>query len=124
MAIKAPRLLPFNPATEYFFDEGCFIIEMLNTDDDPHVSVARARVTPGACTKWHRLQGITERYVILEGTGRVEVGGMLSKDVSPGDVVVIPARQKQRITNTADVDLIFLAICSPRFEVSAYQSLE
>ena len=46
---------------EYFFAEGCFITEWWNTSADEAVSVARARVEPGATTRWHRLRGATER---------------------------------------------------------------
>lgn len=52
-----------------FFEEGCFIVEISNSSDDPEVSIARARVEPGRATQWHRLMGISERYVILEGKG-------------------------------------------------------
>ena len=61
-------------APEYFFAEGCFITEWWNAPADPDVSVARARVEPGVTTRWHRLRGVVERYLILEGQGRVEVG--------------------------------------------------
>ena len=50
---------------EYFFEEGCFILEMLNTDSDPDVSIARARVEPEKTTRFHRLKGVVERYVCL-----------------------------------------------------------
>ncbi|MEN8178583.1 MAG: hypothetical protein ABFS39_08160 [Pseudomonadota bacterium] len=33
---------------------------------------------------------MTERYVILEGQGEVELGGLKSQRVNPGDVVLIP----------------------------------
>jgi len=39
---------------------------------------------------WHRPRGITERYVILEGRGRVEVGDLPPEEVEPGAVVLIP----------------------------------
>jgi mannose-6-phosphate isomerase-like protein (cupin superfamily) len=108
---------------EYYFDEGCFITELSNTGDDPLVSIARARVEPGKTTEWHYLQGITERYVILEGVGRVEVGSLEPQEVSAGDVVIIPPEERQRISNIGEGDLIFLAICSPRFEESKYVSM-
>ena len=108
---------------EYFFDEGCHIIEVSNSEDDPQLSVARARVEPGVTTKWHSLTEITERYVIVEGTGKVEVGNMAPCPVTAGDVVIIPPGERQRITNTGDDDLVFLAVCTPRFEVSKYVSL-
>ena len=85
-------------------------------------SVARARVEPGRTTRWHRLDAITERYVILEGRGRAEVDG-LARDVQPGDVVIIAPGLPQRITNTGDEDLVFLAVCTPRFEPSAYSEI-
>lgn len=119
-----PFIKPFNLDAEYFFEEGCHIIEVLNTEDDPAVSIARARVEPGVATAWHRLKNTAERYSILSGEGVVEVGEHPSQKVTAGDVVVIPAMCKQRITNTGDTDLIFLAICSPRFQADNYESLE
>jgi mannose-6-phosphate isomerase-like protein (cupin superfamily) len=105
---------------EYFFKEGCHILEWLNTPDDPAVSVAQARVEPGVRTRRHRLSGITERYLVLEGTGRVEVGGLPVEEVGPGSVVTIPPETDQRIENTGDGPLVFLAVCTPRFRPEAY----
>jgi len=109
---------------EYFFKEGCYIIELLNTPDDPALSVARARVEPGQTTRWHRLVEITEHYLIVEGKGLVEVANEPAREVVVDDVVVIPAGVRQRITNTGEVDLIFLAICTPRFVPEAYDDRE
>ena len=108
---------------EYYFTEGCFITELSNSADDPDVSIARARVEPGIRTKWHSLKGITERYVIQKGVGSVEIGDLAPQDVGAGDVVIIAPEQRQRIKNTGETDLIFLAICSPRFEESKYVGL-
>ena len=117
---------------EYFIEEGCFILELANSAEDPQLSIARARVIPGVATQWHRLRDTAERYLILEGTGSVEVGedGLLtgkSKDgprnVGPGDVVLIPPMMRQRITNTGDIDLVFLALCTPRFLPENYESV-
>lgn len=108
-------------ATEMHIDEGCFILELSNTPEDPAVSIARARVPPGVTTRWHRVNGTAERYVILEGKGRVEVGELPPQDVGPGDVVLIPPSCRQRIANVGQGDLVFLAICTPRFVHEAYQ---
>lgn len=88
----------------------CALRLLLNTPDDPHVSIARARVPPGVTTRLHRLRGIVERYVILSGTGRVEVGGQAPREVAAGDTVTIPAMHSQRIANSGQADLVFLAV--------------
>jgi mannose-6-phosphate isomerase-like protein (cupin superfamily) len=113
-----------DPGAEFATPEKCRIIELSNTPDDPDVSIARARVAPGVATRWHRLAGTAERYVIIEGSGRVEVGGLSPQEVKTGDVVLIPPSCPQRITNLGGGDLIFLAICTPRFRPEAYEEVE
>lgn len=112
------------PRAEVFTPERCHILELSNTPDDPDVSIARARVEPGVTTGWHRVVGTAERYVILEGTGRVEVGDLPAQDVTTGDVVLIPPSCRQRITNTDATDLVFLCVCTPRFRQENYEDLE
>ncbi len=113
-----------DPDSESLIPEACFILELSNSPDDPDVSIARARVAPGAATRWHRLTGTAERYVILAGAGRVEVGALPPQDVKPGDVVLIPPACRQRITNIGGADLVFLAVCTPRFQPGCYEDLE
>lgn len=91
--------------------------------DDPSVSIARARLAPGVTTQWHRVRDTVERYVMLEGRGRVEVGDLSPQEVGPGDVVLIPPSCRQRITNAGPGDLVFLAICSPRFVTDVYEPI-
>jgi len=52
-------------ANEFYTAEKCFITELSNTSDDSEVSIARARLTPGVTTNWHRLKDTAERYCIL-----------------------------------------------------------
>lgn len=113
-----------DPSTEFYTPEKCYIIELSNSPDDPELSIARARVAPGVTTRWHRVVGTTERYVIIEGSGRVEVGNLSPQEVSAGDVVQIPPTCRQRITNVGPGDLIFLAICTPRFRPEAYEDID
>lgn len=108
---------------EFFTEEGCFILEMWNTPEDGEVSIARARVRPGVTTALHRLKDTVERYVIMEGTGFVEVGDLPPTEVGAGDVVIIPRSTPQRITSTGDSDLIFLCICTPRFVPEEYETM-
>lgn len=114
---------PQDISTEFYTEERCHIIEVSNSSDDPAVSIARARVAPGVTTAWHRLKDTIERYSIVSGEGIVEVGDLPMQTVGEGDVVIIPAMCKQRIRNTGKDDLIFLAICSPRFEAKNYEAL-
>ena len=113
-----------NLSAEFDTPERCSIVELSNTPDDPEASIARARVKPRVTTRWHRVVGTTERYVILEGNGRVEVGNLPPQDVTVGDVVLIPPSCRQRITNIGEGDLIFLAICTPRFRQEAYEDMD
>ena len=118
-----PYIIHPDPAAEYYFGEGCHILESWNDPNDPQTSIARARVAVGVTTQWHTLAGVTERYLIVAGEGRVEVGDRTGT-VQSGDVVVIPPRVRQRITNTGTADLVFYAICTPRFTPACYQALE
>jgi len=111
-------------AEEYFTAEGCYITELSNSNDDPMLSIARARVEPGITTRWHRLAGIAERYYIISGHGHVEIGDLPPQAVASGDTVLIPSMCRQRISNTGQQDLVFLAICSPRFTTDAYEDIE
>jgi mannose-6-phosphate isomerase-like protein (cupin superfamily) len=112
-----------NLTDEFYTSEGCYITEISNSPDDPDVSIARVRVEPEVTTKWHRLVGTAERYIILEGNGLMEVGDLPSKEVVAGDVVLIPPMCRQRITNMGSKDLIFLAICNPRFSSDIYEEI-
>ncbi|MBN1102135.1 MAG: cupin domain-containing protein [Deltaproteobacteria bacterium] len=100
--------------------EGCYILEVANDPDDETVSIARARVEPGVTTAWHRLRGISERYIIISGAGRVDIAGLPPTKVNPGDVVLIPPETNQRIRNTGERDLVFYCVCSPRFRSENY----
>jgi mannose-6-phosphate isomerase-like protein (cupin superfamily) len=113
-----------NIKEEFYTPEKCYITELSNTPDDPDVSIARARVEPGVTTRWHRLKETFERYVIISGRGIVEIGKLPPQEVIAGDFVLIPPMCRQRITNTGTEDLVFLAICSPRFSQDVYEDID
>jgi len=113
-----------NEQAEYYTEERCYINELSNSAADAAVSIAEARVEPGVSTRWHRLHNMVERYVILSGQGLVEIGNLPAERVGPGAVVLIPAECRQRITNTGREDLVFLAICTPRFRQNCYEDME
>ncbi|RTZ99005.1 MAG: cupin domain-containing protein [Deltaproteobacteria bacterium] len=118
------KIIPESSNQAFYTPERCEITELSNSACDPAVSIARARVKPGVTTRWHRLRQTTERYYILEGRGRMEVGKLPPQDVSAGDVVLIPPMCRQRITNIGSADLLFLAICTPRFSSDVYEEIE
>jgi len=109
--------------TEYYFKEGCFIEEWHNSSDYEDMSIARVRVEAKTETRLHVLDETTERYVILTGQGLVTVDNK-SWVVKEGDVVVIESGQSQKIKNEQESDLIFLAICVPRFQEKNYRDIE
>lgn len=119
-----PAVNRFDPSREYFFEEGCYILEMSNSAEDSALSIARARVEPGCITRLHMLAQQVERYVVLDGEGVVEVGEDLAEPVTIGDVVIIPPGRPQRIRNTGESDLIFLALCTPRFMPDDYRDID
>jgi mannose-6-phosphate isomerase-like protein (cupin superfamily) len=118
-----PSVHQFNQGREFYTSEGCYITELCNSPVDVECSIAQARVAPGVTTRWHRLRDTSERYVILEGRGRVEVGDLSAAEVGPGDVVIIPPNCRQRITNIGSGDLIFLCVCIPGFQVACYEEI-
>ena len=122
IAVQAAVVKP-DPDSEFYTQERCHILEMSNSTADEALSIARARVEPGVTTAWHRVRDTAERYVILEGVGEVELRGRALEQVGAGDVVQIPPGHEQRISNTGNSDLVFLAICTPRFRAENYEEV-
>jgi mannose-6-phosphate isomerase-like protein (cupin superfamily) len=120
--VKARVVRP-EAGDEFETRERCRMLESWNDESDPAVSIARARVAPGVTTELHALD-VNERYVILSGRGRAEIGDLEPADVGPGDIVVIPAGATQRIANTGPEELVFYCVCTPRFVPEAYRALE
>ncbi len=117
MATKA------KPQEELWTTERCFITELLNSDDQPEVSLARTRVEPGVTTQLHRLS-VFEWYVIEAGHGLMRIGDEVPIAVSAGDTVAIPKNIAQQVTNSGQADLVFLCVCTPKFSQKCYTSLE
>ena len=113
-----------NDTKEYFFEEGCFITEYWNNPNDNDVSIAQARLPVGQSTLPHLLHNTTERYFILSGEGLVHLSGKTPVPVRQNDIVFIQAGEKQSIENTGETDLVFLAICQPRFKIENYAPAE
>ena len=121
---NSPQIFKHNQPKEFYTAERCYITELYNKEYDESLSIAQARVEKGVTTEFHRVNRSIERYIILSGRGLAEIGDLEPQEVSAGDVVHIPPGIKQRITNTGDSDLVFLAVCTPRFKQSLYEAAE
>ena len=114
----------YNDNNTFSTQERCRINELFNISDDKKCSIAQASVEIGISTQLHAVKKTVERYVILEGEGEVEINHQNPVKVKVLDVVTIPQGQAQKITNTGTKTLIFLCICTPRFEQDNYINLE
>jgi mannose-6-phosphate isomerase-like protein (cupin superfamily) len=125
--VKLPRLKPKiikgAAVPEVFTEERCFVLEHWNDNADAGVSIARARIQPGVTTALHSLS-VDERYLVASEEVRMDAEGLAPTPFESGDVVLVPAGRRQRITNTGKEYLVFLCICTPRFEPRHYRNEE
>jgi mannose-6-phosphate isomerase-like protein (cupin superfamily) len=100
----------------YQTKDGSQISELMHPGVQGNVkqSLAEAVVSPGQKTVLHKHVSTEEIYYILEGRGYVNVGDEV-KEVSAGDVILIPPGSHHNIENKADQDLRFLCCCSPAY---------
>ena len=119
-----PEIKRASAQFEVYTAERCHITEVANDEGDEQLSIALARVEPGVTTAWHKVADTHERYLIIAGVGEVELADHDPVLVRQGDVVRIPSGTRQRITNTGGVDLLFYAVCTPRFLAANYIHLE
>jgi mannose-6-phosphate isomerase-like protein (cupin superfamily) len=118
------KIVKSNKLEEFYTPERCFISELWNQPGDASMSIAIARVEPGIKTRLHYLDGVTERYLIIEGKGRVEIEDSPITEVNPGDLVIIPKGKTQRIENIGKTDLKFYCVCNPQFNNNCYHDVE
>ena len=78
-------------------------------------SLAEASISPGQATERHYHKNSEELYFLLAGTASMEIDGE-SRDVGPGDAILIPAGAWHQIT--AKTELRFLCCCAPPYEHS------
>jgi len=114
----------FNANAQFSTAERCDINELLNNPLDSACSIAQACVAPGIITQLHAVKNTIERYIIIEGEGQVFINHQPPESVRKFDIVSIPENTPQKIENTGSIDLVFLCICTPRFEQKNYQNLE
>lgn len=76
-------------------------------------SLAEAELEPGQATKRHYHARTEELYVLLQGTGQMEVDGERA-GVGPGDAILIPPGARHQI-HAGDTRLRFLCCCAPPY---------
>jgi mannose-6-phosphate isomerase-like protein (cupin superfamily) len=79
-------------------------------------SLAEATLAPGQATQRHYHAQTEEIYVLLEGSGEMEVDGERSR-VVPGDAILIPPGAWHQI-RADDAELRFLCCCAPPYNDS------
>ncbi len=77
-------------------------------------SLAEATLPPGAATEEHSHPRSEEIYYILRGRGRMTLGGK-SREVAPGDGILIPPGTRHTIRNLGPERLVFLCCCAPPY---------
>ncbi len=122
MQSAKPDKLSQTQQDEVWLDERIYIRELLNTPDEPDISLARFRVPPHSATQLHSLS-VTEWYIMESGTASAEIDGQ-KINMTAGDNLRINAGQSQRIINDSGEELVFQSICTPRWTPECYTNLE
>jgi mannose-6-phosphate isomerase-like protein (cupin superfamily) len=92
--------------------------ELLHPEHDAQgvgYSLAHAVIPPGGRSIRHHLDGASEVYYLLSGSGRMHIGHE-ARDVRAGDALLIPPGAVQFLENTGDEELAFLAIVEPAWQ--------
>jgi mannose-6-phosphate isomerase-like protein (cupin superfamily) len=78
------------------------------------MSLAEARVSPGAKTAGHRHPATEEIYHVLSGRGRMLLGGE-EFGIEAGDTVRIDPGVRHGLVNDGGEDLVILCCCCPPY---------
>lgn len=122
MNAHTPHVFSSPNPDEYWTDERIYVREIMNTPEEPEMSLALCRVPAGVTTQRHSLS-TTEWYIIINGFGVVEINGQKTT-MEAGDCVRIAPQQHQCIHNSGTTDLVFKSLCRPRFTPDTYTNLE
>lgn len=78
-------------------------------------SLAEATLPHGASTQRHYHKLSEELYFLQSGTGLMEIDGE-TREVFPGDAILIPPGAWHQITATSPEPLRFLCCCAPPYD--------
>ena len=77
-------------------------------------SLAEAELAPGQATERHYHARSEELYVLLEGSGEMDVDGERAS-VGPGQAILIPPGARHQIRASGAGPLRFLCCCAPPY---------
>jgi mannose-6-phosphate isomerase-like protein (cupin superfamily) len=101
-------------ARPFVTTDGSTIRSLLDLSNAPvcNQSLAEATIDPGEATVRHRHAESEEIYLLVAGTGRMELDGEWA-DVSAGDAILIPPGAWHQIRATGAGPLRLLCACAP-----------
>ncbi|MGI8421532.1 MAG: cupin domain-containing protein [Gaiellaceae bacterium] len=91
--------------------DGSTIREFLHTANQ---SLAEATLRPGQQTERHYHRASEELYYLERGSGTMEIDGE-TREVGPGDAILIPPGAWHQLVATGDAELRFLCCCAPPY---------
>lgn len=114
MAVSGMEIRNRNDATPFTTKDGSTITSLLDLSNAPvkNQSLAEASIPAGGSTQRHYHRDSEEIYFITGGSGVMEIDGQ-TRDVGPGDAILIPPGAWHGIKATED--LVFLCCCAPPY---------
>jgi mannose-6-phosphate isomerase-like protein (cupin superfamily) len=99
-------------------DDGAIIRELASPHNSALTrhSLAEIRHPPGTASVEHYHTEAEEVYYVLTGQGAVRIDGE-TRDIEPGDVIVIVPGQRHKVWQRGDGDLTMLVTCIPAYSV-------
>jgi mannose-6-phosphate isomerase-like protein (cupin superfamily) len=104
-----------NQVDPFVGEDGAVILELASPSNSAlrRHSLAEIR-PPGTASREHYHTEVEEVYYIMEGQGSLRVDGE-TRDIAPGDVVVIVPGQRHKVWQEGDGDLVMLVTCAPAY---------
>jgi mannose-6-phosphate isomerase-like protein (cupin superfamily) len=114
--LTAVEIRARDEAVPFTTADGSTIRSLLDLSVAPvrNQSLAEAELLPGAATTRHFHRASEELYYLLSGTGSMEIDGE-SREVGPGDAILIPAGAWHQIRCLGPGPLRFLCCCAPPY---------
>jgi mannose-6-phosphate isomerase-like protein (cupin superfamily) len=99
-------------------DDGAIVRELASPRSSPLTghSLAEIRHPAGCASREHYHTIAEEAYYVLRGRGGVRVDGE-TREIEPGDVVVIAPGQRHKVWQEGAEDLVLLVTCVPAYSV-------